>query len=216
MGHAGIRTSLPLKDIMHARSLAASIAVLALCAGCQSTFIRSAWFDTSFAGPPMRKIVVVGDVGSTASSRLVEDAFAERLRAAGVDAIPGHSLAIDMDTGDTPFVTAVTGTGAQGLLLVRLLGVDTRTRVTTTMAPGGMAWGRGPWGTSTWQTVPVTQVSQHDLATVDTKLFDVRTRAVVWAATTETFNPRSVAQEVPSFATLIVGALADRGIVPGK
>ena len=198
------------------KSALLGLLTLALCAGCQSTFIRSAWFDTTFAGPPMRKIVVVGDVGSTASSRLVEDAFVEKLRAAGVDAVAGHTVKIDFDTGDTPFMTAVGDTGAQGLLLVRLLGVDTRTQVTTTMAPGGMAWGRGPWGTSTWQTVPVTQVSQHDLATVETKLFDVKSRGVVWAATTETFNPRSVAQEVPSFATIIVRALADRGIVAGK
>ena len=201
---------------MRALTSFAAVAILSLCAGCQSTFIRSAWFDTNFTGPPMRKIIVVGDAGSTASSRVVEDAFAEKLRAAGVDAVQGHTLAIDTDTGDAPFMTAVASSGAQGLLLVRLLGVDTRTRVSTTMAPGGMAWGRGPWGTSTWQTVPVTQVSQYDLATVETKLFDVKTRGVVWAATTETFNPRAVAQEVPSFATVIIGALTARGIIAGK
>ncbi len=198
---------------MRARTLVALVAILALCAGCQSTFIRSAWFDTSFAGPPMRKIVVVGDVGSTASSRIVEDAFVEKLRAAGVDAVAGHTVSIDNGTGDTPFVTAVTGTGAQGLLLVRLLGVDTRTQVSTTMVAGGAGWGRGPWGMSTWQTVPVTQVSQYELATVETKLFDVRTRGVVWAGTTSTFNPRSVEREVPSFAAVIVGALQARGVL---
>lgn len=62
------------------------IAVVALAA-CQSTSLRSAWFDTGFSGPPMRKIVVVGELGSVAQ--------------------------------------------ANGLLLVRLLGVDTRTQVNT-------------------------------------------------------------------------------------
>lgn len=199
---------------MRAGTVASILAALALCAGCQSTFIRSAWFDTDFAGPPMRKILVVADVGTTASSRIVEDAFVEKLRAAGVDAVAGHAVSIDSGTGDTPFVTAVTGTGAQGLLLVRLLGVDTRTQVSTTMVAGGAAWGRGAWGTSTRQPMPVVQMSQHDLATVETKLFDVKTRAVVWAATTSTFNPRSVEREVPSFAGVIIGALQARGVVP--
>jgi hypothetical protein len=59
----------------------------------------------------------------------------------------------------------------------------------------------------------VQQVSQYDLATVETKLFDVPTRNLVWAATTSTFNPRSVAQETPGFADLIIGQLSERGIV---
>ena len=199
---------------MRYRSLAAAVVAIALCAGCQSTSIRSAWFDTDFMGPPMRKIVVAGDVGSTTSNRVLEDAFAERLRTEGVEAVPAHALAIDADTKDPSFASAVQGSGAQGLLLVRLLGVDTRTQVSTTMVAGGMGWGRGPWGGSTWQ--PVQRVSQYDLATVETKLFDVKTRSLVWSATTETFNPRSVAQEVPSFATVVIGELARRGILPAK
>lgn len=48
-----------------ARSLFAALLLRALAA-CQNTSIRSAWFDTGFAGPPMRKVVVFADLGSTA------------------------------------------------------------------------------------------------------------------------------------------------------
>ena len=164
----------------------------------------------------MRKIVVVGDIGTAATNRTLEDAFVEKLRAAGVDAIPGHAVAFDPSTPDSTFVAGVASSGAQGILLVRLLGVDSRTSVHTTMVPGGMAWGRGQWGTSTWQRLPVTQVTQYDLATVDTKLFDVKSRDLVWAATTQTINPRAVAQEVPGFATLMIGELRQRGIISGN
>jgi hypothetical protein len=164
----------------------------------------------------MRKIVVVGDVGATASNRTLEDAFVERLRAAGVDAIPGHAVAFDPTTSDATFVAGVASSGAQGILLVRLLGVDTRTSVTTTMVPGGMAWGRGQWGTSSWQRVPVTQAREYELAAVETKLFDVKSHDLVWAATTHTFNPRGVAQEIPAFATLMIGELTQRGIIAAK
>ena len=88
-----------------------------------------------------------------------------------------------------------------GPVLVRLLGVDTRTQVSTTMVPGGMGWGRGrvgrPGRPHPRTMVPVQQVSQYDLATVETKLFDVQTKQLVWAATTSTFNPRSVAGRRP-------------------
>jgi hypothetical protein len=64
--------------------------------------------------------------------------------------------------------------------------------------------------------VPVQQVSQYDLATVESKLFDVQTKQLVWAATTTTFNPTSVARETPGFADVIIGQLAQRGIIQNK
>jgi hypothetical protein len=202
---------------MKCSPLLAMLALAATLSGCQSTSIRSAWFDTEFAGPPLRKIVVVGEVGATADVRLFEDTFAAKLRGAGVDAVAAHAIALDPNTPEAPFVAGVENSGAQGLLLVRLLGVDTRTQVTTTMVPGGMAWGRGPWaGPAPRRMVPVQQVSQYDLATVETKLFDVRARQLVWAATTSTFNPRSVAAETPAFADVVIGQLGERGIIERK
>lgn len=197
-----------------ARAILACV-MLAGLAGCASTSLRSAWFDTSFAGPPMRKIVVVGELGSVAQSRVFEDAFVERLRARGVDAIAGHAtLGLDDDTPETRFTTIVEGTQAQGLLLVRLLGVDTRTQVNTTMVGGGMAWGHDPWGRS-MPRAPAQRVTvtQTDFANVEAKLFDVQSRALVWAASTTTINPRSVEREVPGFADVVVGELVARRIV---
>ena len=204
---------------MNIRSIFLWAALLALLSGCQSTSIRSAWFDTDFTGPPLRKILVSASVSGSAEGRIVEDIFVEKLRAAGVDAIAGHGARLD-DPGlaDASFDAAVANTGAQGLLLVSLLGVDTRTQVSTTMVHGGMAWGRGTWGwgSATRTMVPVQEVRQYDIATVETKLFDVKTKQLVWAATTSTFNPRSVARESPAFADLIIGQLASRGIIAAK
>ena len=202
----------------------AAIALAVLLSGCETTTIRSAWFDTEFTGPPMRKIVVVGGGISSTESRVFEDQFVEKLRAAGVDAVAGHTVGLDDDKqGNDAFVATVNSTGAQGLLLVRLLGVDTRTQVTTTMVQGGMGWGRGPWG-GPWAVgdpsmrtmVPVQHVSQYDVAAVETKLFHVLTKQVVWAATTSTQNPRTVMRETPAFAELIIGQLASRNIIERK
>ena len=190
----------------------------ALVAGCQSTSLRSAWFDTDFAGPPLRKIMVAGTFQSVTEARVFEDAFAEKLRAAGVDGVASHTVLLDpAKATDAAFDAAVAGSGAQGLLLVSVLGVDTRTQVSTSMAPGGMAWGRGPWGgPPTTALVPVQRVTQYDLATVEAKLFDVRTRRVIWAGTTATINPQSAARETPAFAGIVIGELKSRGIIAGK
>jgi hypothetical protein len=66
--------------------------------------------------------------------------------------------------------------------------------------------------------VAVPQVSQYDIATVEARLFDVRSRRIVWSATTQTFNPTTVARETPGFAQVIIGQLTARGLIapPGK
>ena len=85
------------------------------------------------------------------------------------------------------------------------------------MVRGGMGWGRGAWGGTAHTTmIPVQTVSQYELATVETKLFEVRSHQLVWAATTSTFNPRSAAREAPAFTGLIVGQLAERSIIVRK
>ncbi len=63
---------------------------------------------------------------------------------------------------------------------------------------------------------PVQTITQYELATVEAKLYDVQTKQLVWAATTSTFNPRSVERETPAFADLVIRQLRDRDIIPAK
>ena len=207
------------------RAAAALAAVLLVgLSGCQSTSIQSAWFDPAYTGGAMQKIDVVGVGGNVTDRRVFEDIFAQRLRAAGVDGVPGYTVMGDDARGaEGPFSAAVEKSGAQGLIVVRLLGVDTKTQVSTTMVPGGAAWGPGfgpGYGAyggfygPAWY--PVTQVQQYDVASVEASLYDVKTRRLVWSATTQTFNPRSVATETPGFADLIIKQLAARGLIASK
>jgi hypothetical protein len=204
---------------MRRAALLPVVALLAalVVAGCASTSIRSAWFDASYTGGAFRKILVVGVHGNIADTRVFEDIFAQQLKAAGVDGVPGYQvLPPGVAQGDPAWNAAVEATRADGLLAVRLLRVDTRTQVNTMIVPGPMAWGPygGWWGAGPGM-VAVPQVMQYEVASVETNLWDVKTRRVVWAASTDTFNPTSVQQETPGFARLIIDQLAARGLVPG-
>ena len=192
-----------------------ALCVVALVlAGCASTSIRSAWYDTSYTGGAFKKILVVGIGGNIAGTRVFEDIFTQKLRATGVDGIPGYqTLPAGVRPGDPAWNAAVEASGAEALLSVRLLRVDTKTQVVTTMVPGPMMWGPfGGWYGPAMVAVP--EVQQYDVAAVETNLWDVKTHRVVWAATTDTLNPSSVAKETPGFADVIIGQLAARGLVP--
>jgi hypothetical protein len=116
----------------------------------------------------------------------------------------------------------VAATGADGVILVRLLRVDTKTQVSTVMMPGPMV---GPWGGfygpgfygggfygGGFYAVP--DVTQYDVATVETNVYNVANKTLVWAATTQTVNPTTVAQEAPTYADLIIAQLRARNLLP--
>jgi hypothetical protein len=184
-----------------------------LISGCASTSLQSAWYDTSYSGGAFRKILVVGVGATLADRRVFEDIFAQQLTAAGTQGIPGYQFLPDDARQNEPgWNQGVAASGCDGLLLVRVLGVDTRTQVSTAMVPGPIYFGPygRPWGP---QMIAVPEVTQYDVAHVETNLFDVKTRRVVWAGTTQTFNPTTVAKETPGFAKLIIGQLAARGLI---
>jgi hypothetical protein len=190
-----------------------------LLAGCSTpTTLRSAWYDSSFTGGPMKRLLVVGVAGNITDRRVFEDQFAKALNDVGVQGIPGYQFIDNAPTASAEaFDAGVTKSGADGLLLVRLLGVDTRTQVTTTMVPARSAptFGpRGPWAPAwgpVWYTVP--DIRQFQVANVEATLFEVRDHQPIWSATTETLNPTSVAAETPGLAKLIIGQLSARGLI---
>jgi hypothetical protein len=184
-----------------------------LIAACASTTLQTAWYDTTYAGGSFKRVLVVGVGANVANRRAFEDIFAQKLSATGTQGIPGYRFVPDnVRTNEPGWNAGVAQSGADGLLVVRVLGVDTKTQVTTAMVPGPMY---GPYYGGWWgpQMYAVPEITQYDVATVETSLFDVKTKQVVWAGTTQTFNPSSVAKETPGFADLIITQLAARGLI---
>ena len=208
---------------MQIARLLAATAVTLLLTACQTTSIQSAWYDTSYKGGPFKKIVVIASDGTTADSRVFEDIFVQKLLAAGVQAVPGYTtVPPDARRTESTFAPAVAATGADGVILVRLLRVDTKTQVSTVMMPGPMM---GPWGGfygpgfygggfygGGFYAAP--EVTQYDVASVETNVYNVNSKTLVWAATTQTVNPTTVAQEAPNYADLIIAQLRARNLLP--
>jgi hypothetical protein len=203
-----------MNAVMTLRNAVLAAVAVALVA-CASTTIRDAWTDPSYRGGPLRKILVLGVSPNLSDRRIFEDIMSARLASVGVEAIPAYRFLPEEGRVPEPALdAAVKAAGADGLLLSRVLHIDRRTNVYTTMRSGppfgpGFGW----YGLySAWY--PVTEVHQYDIATVETSLFAADGKRVVWSGMTETYEPTSVAKDAPGFAAVIVKALQARGLVP--
>jgi len=191
-----------------------------LVVACASTTLESTWMDPGFTGGPFKRFFVVGlSARDLTSRRVFEDIMVAKLQAAGVQAVPAwQSFRDEGQASETAMDAAVAQSGADAVMMERLLGGDTRGKVSPMMVPGpmmGPGFGPGWWGGySGWYAVP--QVTQYQIATAETTVFDVKTRRIVWTATSQTFNPTSVQREAPGLADAVIGALQTRGLIARK
>jgi hypothetical protein len=192
-----------------------------LLAGCASKPLQSVWVDETFDAKPMQRILVIGVSASIAGRRTFEEQFAQALTDAGTPGLPGFQFIDEAAmTNNEAFNAGVAKSAADGLLLVRLLGVDTRTQVTTTQRPArsGSSFGpRGTWAPGwgpAWYSVP--DIRQFQVAHVEATLFETKTHNPVWTATTELIRPQSVAAETPRFARSVIRDLTERGFIAKK
>ena len=205
-----IRT--PAIPIAAIRALAIA-AALTLVAGCASTTLRDSWADASYTRGPFKKWLVVGVGTDSTAKRTFEDIMVAKIRARGVDAVPGYQYLPQGRANESQLDGAVASAGADALMMVHLRRVQTRTEVTQAMVPGPRYPGFGWYGVyGGWYAVP--EVRQYDIATVETTVYAVAGKKLVWSGVTETFDPRSVAQEAPGFSDVILGALAQHRMVP--
>jgi hypothetical protein len=194
-------------------TLALLMVVMSALAGCASTTLKDSWTDPTYTRGAFKKWIVVGVGKSSVGKRTFEDVMVAKLKARGVDAVPGYRFLADRRATEQELDGAVVASGADGLMMVHLRRVETRTQVTQTMVPGPAYPGFGWYGVyGGWYSVP--EVRQYDIATVETTVYEVYGKKLVWSGVTETFDPRSVAQEAPQFCDVVLDALAQRGIAP--
>ena len=201
--------------------LASIAVVLAVTACAAPTVLNTQWADPQFKAKPIRSILVVGIIKSSADRRKYEDTMVEQLAGRGVRAVPSYRFS--PEDGAVPQETmqkAVRESGATGVLLTRVVNVSQSVQVVPGMymgPPMGYGFGGfygyygGMWASS-YYSPPVIQT--HENVTADTRLFEAKDFALVWSgSTTTTVGFDSTATIIKQFSTLITGALAKDGLI---
>lgn len=192
-----------------------------LMSGCApATQLTNAWVDPTYKGPPFGNVLVLGVSRNEGERRTFEDEFSAKLRAAGVKAASGYTvLPENGNVAKDVLEGALKKIGADGAIVARVLDVDRRTAYSpgyVTVIPSvGYARGfYGFYGSAMAVTTPPTAY-QYDVVVVETSLWQTREATLVWSATTQTTAPGELKKEISGYAAIIIGALRERGLIPG-
>ena len=183
----------------------AALSVLTACASEGPPKPPSHTFETTYRDPdakPMQvrgsKVVAAVMVRDVAARKRAEDALAAELTRAGAQGVPMYTISLEnapSPEGETRTRAAVEAIGAQGLVVMRPVDVNHRSRATETIASNDMYggyWG-GYYGIG-WADPWVDKnpdVQTDIVVTVETFVFSLPQNKLVWSGTSETTNPKN-------------------------
>lgn len=192
--------------------------LLGIClTGCSSTELVNSWVKPEGVAQPFRKVVVAALLERDDLRRTMEDDLVAQIKARGADAVPGYSL-FPAGTTDRELVKrTVEQTGADAVLVSGLVKIEKVTDVSPGYVSGPPVYRGGYYGyySTGWQTYyqPPT-IYQYDVATLDTKLFDVKGNDLVWTATTRTVDLSNPKAEIANLARIITNDLSKKKLIP--
>lgn len=210
---------------LHRSSLTIAALLGGLFAACQTgpqTQLVSAWQLPGYQPGGFKRVLVICVTRDSGRRRQFEDAFSYQLMGRGVTAISSYTLI--PEDGQVPndkLEAAIHTAKADAVLATRFLGTSTQVSYTPgyVYGPVGPAYYGGFYGFygSAWgyDYVPP-MATTTTVVTLETDVFDAAKLEMVWSGTTQTANPGTINQGMQGFASTVIDAMAQRGILAVK
>ena len=197
------------------------------CAGSSPPKPPSHTFETTYKDPDARpmqvrgaKVVAAVMIRDVAARKRAEDALAAEITRLGGQGVPMYTISLENapnKEGETKTRAAVEAIGAQGLVVMRPVDVNHRTRATETIASNdvyGGYWG-GYYGIG-WADPWIDKspdVQTDIVVTVETFVFSLPQNKLVWSGTSETTNPKNAEKLTQQLARDSVHELKSLGLL---
>ncbi|MFO0827343.1 MAG: hypothetical protein U0572_04265 [Phycisphaerales bacterium] len=189
-------------------SLVASLVVL--LTGCgNATVITESWAPP---GPPptiqFAKIACIVTNATPLERRTGEDAMAQQIRSA--QGIPSYTLVPDADLGNRELVrSTLQKNGIDGAIVLRLVAADKK----TTYIPPSPAMRYSMYDWNTYPAVTPAYTETETIVYAHISLYSVADEKLLWAASSETWDPANVSDLVVQVAAAVRQDLEKRGFL---
>jgi hypothetical protein len=169
----------------------------------------------------MNQMLVIGIAESDIKRRNFEDSFAAALGEQGIDAVSSYSILPNPERLSKDSIQrAIRGRGFQGVVVTRLVQIDEHEKYVppkTYVSPN--YYGRGLYGYY-GRSYDVVHQPGYTVSTtivrLETHLYDASSAELVWAAHSDTFNPKSIDDGIESVTEKLSKRLAADGFAPEK
>jgi hypothetical protein len=187
------------------------VAITVLAGGCAATQVRNQWKDPSWAGPPATSVLVVGISRSETTRRLFEDTFVKELQADGLTATASYTQVAGGQDNTPQLTQLVKSSHADIVLATRVQSTQQKTDVSPgyVAPPYGGFWG---WYGSAWMAEPPL-VSQYEVVTLETTVWDTRTEKLIWSITTERVASKNIPAATVQLAQTLIPRMKAQGII---
>lgn len=184
------------------------VAVSLVLAACSTVSVTNQWRDPSWPGPPASNVVVVGISRSDTMRHVFEDTFSQQLQAAGIQASPSYTQIPAGTSGAVGLRDLVKNSGAQVVLVTRVERVEQKINVTPSGPAYGPFWG---WYGGAWAATP--DVTQYDVVTLETSVWDARSEKLVWTVTTQAVGTKDIPKATTQLAQTLIPKLKTDGVL---
>lgn len=207
-----------MKRLFKLAPLALFVSLLSF--SCATTKITESWKDDGYRGAPFSDLFVIGVAKKETTRRSFENIFVEKLQAAGVQAVASSSvMPLDQKIEKKAILAAIEKLDIDAVLMTRLVSLKEK----EIRSPSTSEYGRPDdyqgryyrdYSTAYGYTHQPTEYTTSLRVGLETKLYDVETEKLIWAATSKTANPKSNVKLFDAVIEALVRDLKKKKLLP--
>ena len=186
-----------------------ALLTITLLGACSATNLKTTWTAPGVREIQFKKVVAFVVAKDEVIRRNGEHELCEQIKS--VPCAPAYAVVADSDRGDVEkLARQVDAAGFDGAVVLRYAGRRTEeTYVPPTPAPLWGYYGYG-WGMA----YAPGYTRQNEVVDVDTAVYRVKDRELLWLGTTESMDPRDVRRTVDEIVPAVAAAMRKEGLIP--
>lgn len=194
----------------------AVVLVSLVLSGCGATKLVKRWDDETYTGGPLKKMVVIGVFDHEVTRAYFENEFVTGMKSK--DAVQSFTLMRDLQGLESKdaIIKMVKDAHADSILVVRVVGKDEMDYY----VPGRVQWIPNVYANTynyysrAYRARYLPAFNQYEEAfTLETRVYAVSTKKMVWAGRTIVLNPRSAEAGIRSLAKNVTRDMRKTGIM---
>ena len=198
--------------------LSCALTVLLFISSCATTKLTSTWKDKDYTGGNYKSVLIVGAAEKLTNRIMFEDALVKQFKSIGIDAFSSFSVtspnkAVDKDT----IKAAAKKQGAEAVLVTHFIRVEKKDVYVPPMSHPVPYGSRYQFDNYYRAVVDYAHVpgytTQQEYVTLESNLFETRTEKMIWSATSETFEPKSVKEVIDALSKVVIKSLREYQLI---